>query len=225
MELLNETQQTRAIVEDEIVDLILKHFENFVMHGGTAVWRCYGGNRFSRDIDFYSNLAASEESTLQKKLHKLLTENGYPIREEKYSNRTKTLHLIFRSNETTGKLDITFMEAKGIAAEYLRVDGSKRIIRALSPEALMNEKIDAYSGKYASGTHEIHDLYDIIVLKDRISGLSKALHAKLAKFLAEIMAKPPGDEKGLKQLLLTGVAPSFGDMISILERWLDDTVK
>jgi predicted nucleotidyltransferase component of viral defense system len=225
MDILNETQRNRAIVEDEIVDLILKHFENFVMHGGTAVWRCYGGNRFSRDIDFYSNITASAESAFQKQLHKLLTENGYPIREEKYNNRTKTLHVIFRGNETTVKLDITFMNAKGIATEYLRVDGSKRIIRALSPEELLNEKVDAYSDKYASGAHEIQDLYDIIILKDRLSNLPKALRAKLTKFLSEIRTKPPSSERELKQLLLNGVAPSFGDMISILERWLDDTGK
>ena len=143
MDIANEAQLRRAIIEDEVVDLILKHYGNFVMHGGTAVWRCYGGNRFSRDVDFYSNLDPLGESLFQKQLHKLLINHGYPIREEKYNNKTKTLHVIFNGEGTTGKLDITFAKAKGDVVEYLRVDGAKRIIHALSPEALLNEKIDA----------------------------------------------------------------------------------
>ena len=222
MNIYNETQRKRAIVEDEIVDLILKRFENFVMHGGTVVWRCYGGNRFSRDVDFYSNLPVSAESAFQKRLHKLLTENGYPIREEKYNNKTKTLHVIFRGAETTGKLDITFIKARGVITEYLRVDGSRRMIRALGPEALLNEKLDTYSDKYANGVHEIQDLYDIVILKDRLSGLPKALRTKLTKFLSEIRAKPPSGERELKQLVISGIAPSFDDIVRILERWLHD---
>ena len=167
MDITNETQRNRAIIEDEIVDLMLKYYSGFVMHGGTAVWRCYGGNRFSRDVDFYSNLRPSDESRFQKQFHKLLIEKGYPIREEKYNNKTKTMHVIFKGGSTTGKLDITFENAKGIAAEYLRVDGSKRIILALSPEALLNEKIDAYLDKYSVQSHEIQDLYDMHCIPNR----------------------------------------------------------
>ncbi len=225
MDIVNEIQLKRAIVEDEIVDLILKHYSEFVMHGGTAVWRCYGGNRFSRDVDFYSNLEPSRESSFQKELHKLLTDNGYPIREEKYNNRTNTLHVIFRGGDTTGKLDITFAKAKGMAVEYLRVDGAKRIIRALSPERLIEEKMDTYSSKHETGSHELQDLYDIMILKDRLDGQAKNIREKMKAFLALIKATPPKDENELKLLLLTGIAPSFNDIMGILERWLDDTGK
>ncbi|MCL4363549.1 nucleotidyl transferase AbiEii/AbiGii toxin family protein [Candidatus Marsarchaeota archaeon] len=225
MDITNETQRNRAIIEDEIVDLMLKYYSGFVMHGGTAVWRCYGGNRFSRDVDFYSNLRPSDESRFQKQFHKLLIEKGYPIREEKYNNKTKTMHVIFKGGSTTGKLDITFENAKGIAAEYLRVDGSKRIILALSPEALLNEKIDAYLDKYSVQSHEIQDLYDMLILKDRISKLSINTRNKLSSFLTKIKADPPRDEKELKKLILNGVAPSFNDILRIFEGWLDNIDK
>lgn len=225
MNITNETQLKRAIVEDEIVDLLLKHYQNFVMHGGTAVWRCYGGNRFSRNIDFYNNLNYSQESTFQKHIHKLLIENGYPIREEKYNNKTKTLHIIFKGTSTTGKLDITFANAKGIATEYQRVDGAKRIIHALSPEDILNEKIDAYSNKYVNREHEIQDLYDMILLKDKIGIPAKNTIKKLYEFLKFIRDNPPKDEKILRQLILNGVAPDFNSMIKLLERWLDDIIK
>jgi len=225
MNITNEVQLRRAILEDEMVDLVLKHYGNFVMHGGTSVWRCYGGNRFSRDVDFYSNLDPSKESTFQKQFHKLLIENGYAIKEEKYNNKTKTLHVIFRGMDTTGKFDITFVKVKAIAAEYLRVDGAKRIIHALDPETLFNEKMDAYLNKYEQQDHEVQDLYDMIILKNNIVKLSKDTHERTATFLAKIKDSPPRDEKGLIQLILGGIAPSFNDMIRILERWLDDASK
>jgi predicted nucleotidyltransferase component of viral defense system len=223
MDITNETQRNRAIIEDEIVDLMLKHYGGFVMHGGTAVWRCYGGNRFSRDVDFYSNLNASEESLFQKQFHKLLVESGYPIREEKYNNKTRTLHVIFKGAFTTGKVDLTFAKANGVAAEYQRVDGAKRIVLALSAEALLNEKMGTYLDKYARQDHEIQDLYDMVVLKNRISKPTAATRNKLSAFLDRIKDVPPKDEKRLKQLVIGGVAPSFSDMIMLLERWLDDT--
>ena len=226
MEAQNESQLRAAIVEDDIVDFVLKHYPNFVMHGGTAVWRCYGGNRFSRDVDFYSNITPAEESTTQKQLHKLLTDNGYPIREEKYNNKTKTLHLIFKSAGTTGKLDISFMSKKGVAVEYQRVDGSKRMILTLSPEELLGEKIDAYSNKYEAQSHEIQDLYDMFVLKGRIGNPSKEIRKKLSAFIGRVKNNPPKDEKRLNQLLLKkGVVPTFADLIRFLEQWLDDAGK
>jgi predicted nucleotidyltransferase component of viral defense system len=222
MNITNETQLKRAIVEDEIIDLLLNHYDRFVMHGGTAVWRCYGGNRFSRDIDFYSNFGPEEESLFQKQLHKLLMDNGYPVREEKYNNKTKTLHIIFRGNDTTGKLDITFSKAAGAAVEYLRVDGAKRIIRALSAESLLEEKINAYLDKHRTGTHEIQDLYDILILKDKIGVPSKLVREKIAEFLGKIKKDPPSDEKVLRQLVLDGIAPTFEEMVGFINRWLND---
>jgi predicted nucleotidyltransferase component of viral defense system len=223
MEIKNEAQLRRAVLEDEAVDLVAKNYGGFVMHGGTAVWRCYGGNRFSRDVDFYSNLDASKESALQKNIHTVLVENGYSIREEKYNNETLTLHIIFRGNDTTGKLDITFRKVRGHAVEYLRVDGAKKMINALAPEALLDEKMDAYLSRYGRGTEEIHDLYDIIILKDKIGKPTKEIRRKIGDLIEKIRKRPPKNEKDLASLILDGVAPNFADMISMLERWLDET--
>ncbi|MFH1246948.1 MAG: nucleotidyl transferase AbiEii/AbiGii toxin family protein, partial [Candidatus Micrarchaeota archaeon] len=41
-----------ATLQDEVVDLIYS-ISSPVLHGGTAIWRCYAGNRFSEDLDFY----------------------------------------------------------------------------------------------------------------------------------------------------------------------------
>ena len=42
-----------ALLEDEIVAIILNITDKIALHGDTAVWRCYGGKRFSTDIDVY----------------------------------------------------------------------------------------------------------------------------------------------------------------------------
>ena len=42
-----------ALLQDEITDIVYRISDEAVLHGGTAIWRCYGGNRFSEDIDIY----------------------------------------------------------------------------------------------------------------------------------------------------------------------------
>ncbi len=225
MDFRNDAQYKRAVMEDALVDLVYKEFGAFVMHGGTAVWRCYGGNRFSRDVDFYANLDPHSESVLQKKMHKTLVDDSYQITEEKYNNSTLTLHMIVRGYDTTGKLDITFAHAKGEAAEYARVDGSKRIIYALSPELILNEKIATYADKFKRGTAEIQDIYDMLVLKDRILDPEEKTLSALSKLLDVIEKKPPGNEKGLVNLLLGGAAPGFDYIVKTLRAWLNDNAK
>ncbi len=227
MELKSDVQRARAVLEDALVDLVYDGLAELkpVMHGGTAIWRCYGGNRFSRDIDFYVDVSKAGESEFQKNVHKLLLDKGYQIIEEKYNNKTDTIHFIVRGYGTTGKLDITLGGFAGEAVEYARVDGTRKIIYALGPEAILNEKIAAYSDKFGKGTAEIHDLYDMLILKDRIQSPSATMVRKLTKLLSLVENVPPENEKELSNLLLGGVAPSFKDTIKLLKAWLDKHTK
>lgn len=227
MELRSDAQRARAILGDALVDLVYGSLGKVkpIMHGGTAIWRCYGGNRFSRDIDFYVDIPRARESGFQKDVHKLLIEKGYPIREEKYNNKTDTIHFIVRGYGTTGKLDITLGDSTGEAAEYLKVDGTRKIIYALSPEAILNEKIAAYFDKFGKKTAEIHDLYDMLILKNKIRNPSVATLKKLKGLLVLIEESPPENEKELSSLLLNGIAPSFKEIIKLLRDWLDEHPK
>lgn len=222
MDFKNEAQEKRAILEDSLVDLVYKHFGNFVLHGGTAIWRCYGGNRFSRDLDFYANMTKNSESSLQKRMHRLLTDSGYPVVEEGYNNKSLTLHITLRGYGTTGKLDITFGRRRGEAVEYKRVDGAKRVVYSLSAEELLNEKSLTYLDKFKNGAAEIQDLYDMLVLKDRVpKPSSKTLHS-ISVLLAEIGESPPENEKELTNLLLSGVGMPFRNIMESLEGWLHE---
>ena len=51
--LKKEFQKKIARAQDIIVEEMGKHFNQVVLHGGTAIWRCYKGNRFSEDVDVY----------------------------------------------------------------------------------------------------------------------------------------------------------------------------
>ena len=42
-----------AKLQDDCVGAIWSLVPSAVLHGGTAIWRCYGGNRFSDDLDIY----------------------------------------------------------------------------------------------------------------------------------------------------------------------------
>ena len=42
-----------AQLEDDIVSVLANITNKMALHGGTAIWRCYNGKRFSTDIDAY----------------------------------------------------------------------------------------------------------------------------------------------------------------------------
>ncbi len=50
--LLSGTKLSMAMLQDTLIDLIYDTIQaDATLYGGTAVWRCYNGNRFSEEID------------------------------------------------------------------------------------------------------------------------------------------------------------------------------
>jgi hypothetical protein len=43
-----------AETQDAVITYLVSRGVEFVLHGGTAVWRVYGGKRVSIDIDVYA---------------------------------------------------------------------------------------------------------------------------------------------------------------------------
>ena len=54
-QLKNRQQVETAFLQDEIIRLVYLITDDMVLHGGTAIWRCYSGKRFSVDLNFYSS--------------------------------------------------------------------------------------------------------------------------------------------------------------------------
>ncbi|MHB1812966.1 MAG: nucleotidyl transferase AbiEii/AbiGii toxin family protein [Thermoplasmataceae archaeon] len=52
---LKKRQQVEiASLQDELISLMYAVSDDLILHGGTAIWRCFSGKRFSEDLDFYS---------------------------------------------------------------------------------------------------------------------------------------------------------------------------
>jgi hypothetical protein len=62
-----------AELQDAVILELSRRF-NFVLHGGLAVWRVYGGKRFSLDIDIYHD--NPREVNIPFKSTRVLTASG-----------------------------------------------------------------------------------------------------------------------------------------------------
>jgi predicted nucleotidyltransferase component of viral defense system len=199
----NESQLKIAALQDEVTRIIFDTVAA-TMHGGTAIWRCYSGSRFSEDIDLYM-----DKDTYLKKAVNRLALSGLRIRFNRRRNGT-VYHDVFEGT-TKISLQTRISKKKGILAMYERIDGVKMDIYSLSPENLIKEKIDTYTDRRL-----IRDVYDIMVLTRSVTD-----KAKVAGVLGDFLLKinKPNDENILKELIYTGVIPSFDEIVIYLKRW------
>ena len=57
-----------ALLQDEVMEILYGIENGLVLHGGTAIWRCYGGNRFSEDLDFYCQNTEALDKNLKTRI-------------------------------------------------------------------------------------------------------------------------------------------------------------
>jgi predicted nucleotidyltransferase component of viral defense system len=53
-QLKRKRQVELASLQDEMIRIVYSVTYDSVLHGGTSIWRCYSGKRFSEDLDLYS---------------------------------------------------------------------------------------------------------------------------------------------------------------------------
>ena len=224
MDIKSEEQLEKAKLEDTLIELLYGKYKDLVFHGGTAIWRCYSGNRFSRDIDFYLMAPGKKRESYYKEMAKFLNDYGFSIKEKGYNNATETMHFLVESN-TKMKIDINFRYKDGVPVEYTKVDGSKIIILSLTPEGLLNEKIEAYNDKLRSlngpSQPEVQDLYDIYYLTTLIKQKNAGIVKKLRELIKDVEKNPPPNVRGLGHLILNGLPPTFEFMIEKLKEWVN----
>ncbi len=194
-----------ALLQDELVDIVYKVSPKAVLHGGTAVWRCYAGNRFSEDLDFYLGSGKGFEEGFRKALNS----RGLSLLKFK-----KTANSIF-SKISNGVVEVRFEAAfrKPKAFEpvpFERVDGSFMNVLTLSLENLLLEKLSAYRNRLL-----VRDLYDVFMLSSMVSP-NKKLYSEVSSFLKT--PKKPVDENNLKAIVFSGAVPSFEQMLLALKR-------
>src|SRR3989338_3986339 len=142
-----------AYAQDLIVETIYEFFPSAVIHGGTAIWRCYQGNRFSEDIDMYI-IKNPEKINL---FFEALKKGGFKIAKKKIWE--KSIHSTLELNRTIVRFEAIFKKINGTLKEYQTAEGNLITIYTLTPEELIKEKVNAYLKRY-----KVRDLYDIFFL-------------------------------------------------------------
>lgn len=201
--LRKRAQAEVAVLQDMLVEIVYGLENNAVLHGGTAVWRCYGGNRFSEDLDFYCRVSAGFEEAFRGKA----AARGMSVLKFK---RTGNLVFCRVSNGIAeARVEINFTAAKKpVLGRYEKADGTFMEVLTLAPGDLMEEKMQAYSGR-----RFIRDIYDV----HHLAGLAgEGARKKLAGFLESL--REPVDERNLKAFVYSGVVPSFRQIVESLRR-------
>jgi predicted nucleotidyltransferase component of viral defense system len=191
-----------AKAQDLIVEGLYNVFNNAVLHGGTAIWRCYKGNRFSEDVDVYLTKNNEKLNILFSNLEK----KGFLIEKKKISANSLYSNLIF--NGTAVRFEALFKPRDRILKEYETAEGNFITVYTLSAEELIKEKVAAYLKRL-----RIRDLYDVFFLL-RYADKSKVRQD--IKKLSEQFNKPL-DEQELKVLILEGLTPSAEKMLQYIK--------
>lgn len=193
----------KAALQDLVIGIIFRSTSGAVFHGGTCVWRCYNGRRFSKDIDIY----IAKESSIKKILSRLIQE-GLDVRKD--AQMRSTIFYTIK-NSTDIYLQINKKSMKGAVIPYVLADGTLMNTYSLTAEAIILEKILAYNDRRLE-----RDIYDIMVLLNSVVK-KESVRRELMAFLLQV--KPPKDPGALKDLVYEGVVPNFSEIVEYIKRW------
>ena len=203
--LKRETYRKIAYTQDLILKEVYSVFNKAVLHGGTAIWRCYSGKRFSEDLDFY--LPNDKEKI--RLLFENFKKNGFIIQKEKVSENS--LYSELEMDRVSVRLEATFQKIQGVICDYELSDGNINSIYSLTPEQFLVEKVNTYLKRL-----KVRDLWDIFFLLKKIENPQeiKELGLLIKNY------KSPIDEVNLKIILLEGIIPSAKEMYEyIRNKW------
>lgn len=201
--LKRESHRKIAYAQDLVVKEVYSIINHAVLHGGTAIWRCYNGKRFSEDLDFYFPKNLKKIELIFENLKKL----GFEIIKKKISEKSVYSELIL--DRTSIRLEATFQKISGILADYEMSDGNFISIYSLTLEQFLSEKIITYLKRF-----KIRDLWDVFFLLKNTKNIEnlKNLELLIKNY------KKPVDEEDLKVILLEGIIPSSEEMIQYIKR-------
>jgi len=194
-----------AYAQDILVEELYKFFPNAIIHGGTAIWRCYNGNRFSEDVDAY--IAKNE-----KKINDFfdsLEKSGFKIIKKRIKENAVYSEILF--NNTPVRFEATFQSKKAVVSKYETCESFFINVYTLSPEELIIEKVQAYLKR-----KKIRDLYDIFFLLNFVE------KNKVEKVLKDLIRgySSPEDEENLSVIIISGAIPSSGQLLEGIKRWV-----
>jgi len=200
--LKKRSQQELALLQDEVVDLLYSIEPGAVLHGGTSIWRCYAGKRFSEDLDFY----LKPKNNFKEKLEVETKKRGLKV--VKFRETENSIYAKISNTTTECSLEIALRNKKGTLGFYEKADGTTMNILVLTQEELIIEKAKAFKGRKL-----IRDIYDVFFMLGQVD------LSKVGKEIGEILreSEKPVDEKNLKTLVYSGITPTFEQMITLIK--------
>ena len=205
LKLKKKAHKDIAAAQDLLVQEMYNVFGNAVLHGGTAIWRCYNGNRFSEDVDVYLNKDLGKINLFFGNLEK----KGFIIMKKKVGENSIFSNL--EINRSSVRFEALFKSKNGILKEYETVEGNLITVYTLTPEELIGEKVEAYLKRL-----KIRDLYDIFFLLRYVQNKDK-IRDKIQMLIKEF--KNPTDEKELRVLILEGLVPDVEKMLDYIKHY------
>ncbi len=199
-------QLEMARMQDVLVDFVVSLPEPAVFHGGTAIWRIYGGRRFSEDLDFYyvwENAAQIKES-----LESFI--KPFDMELKKFKSTGSTIFSDITRNRVHVKLEFSNQKKEGIIGNYERVDGTFVSVYVLPPEEIFKEKVNAFLSRWL-----VRDLYDLITLYPLCD--KRSIRDSVIKLKDSI--RKPRDMEILRTIVIDGVVPSYEQMRRTVMRW------
>lgn len=208
LRLKREAHRKIAYAQDLVVNESYSVFDKAVLHGGTAIWRCYHGRRFSEDLDFYFPKDKEKIELLFERLAKL----GFRVIKKKVSETSVYSELVL--DRTSVRLEATFQKISGVICDYEMSDGTFISVYSLTPEQFLVEKARTYLKRF-----KVRDLWDIFFL------LKLVEHSAKIPELGSVIKhyQQPIDEGDLKTILLEGIVPSADEMIEYIKRTWERT--
>ncbi len=212
--LKKQFHKDQGYLQDELIIHLYEVLPDLILHGGTTIWRCYGGNRYSEDFDFY----LIEQEGIQFKIKKIIEKINLNL--IKYKETDNVIFAKVSNNKIEVRVEIRLLKkkdpilSKKVVREYERIDGSILSIYTLSVEDLLLEKANAYINRKL-----IRDIYDVYYLSNFISD-----NKEYNKHVVELIKQFPLlaiDEPTFKSIILTGVTPTTKQMLEALKRKLN----
>ncbi len=199
--LSNDAQVAVARLEDSVVKAIYEIDPKTVMHGGTAIWRCYGGQRFSSDVDLYLTEAQVKKFNFELtwKISKYNLKHDPPV------HAGRMVRIFNDTAETRLEAMMPPSRLKAVPALYELTDGTKMSIRTLSVDGFIMEKMSTYLKRFYA--RDLFDVYQLIINHDVMPDTRKAV-------LGLIKGAPmPKDENVLRAIVYVGAAPTYKTMV------------
>lgn len=197
-----------AAAQDLVVQVLYENFPTAVIHGGTAIWRCYAGSRFSEDIDAY--LPPKADAATFEAFRESLGRLG--LEEKKFKKTRRSVFSRFTLRGTEVRFEAVFADIRdAVVKSFEMVDGTFISVYTLSPEGLLAEKATAYRSR-----KKVRDLYDIWFLINLVTDNLETIRS-MKDFRNGV--EEPEDYNDLRTLIIMGAVPSFRDMAEAVGRW------